>query len=279
MKEMNEYKAEVFSRMERGIKERKKKRNRIIAYTTPLCLCLVMLVCFSVWQSDLFKNPPIDTSGENSSGSDYTSEPTDKGEAATKDEADMDGDVKGYGWPEKNDKPTSDEISDKKLGLNLNIILGKANGARLYYDPALYDEKTLTEKEALDYLGLDFSTLEISSKYQGVGIKNIITDKFGTVAYDTFSISFGKNITILTSKVGLPYDCIYELESKNETVFTSVKDKYATQVTAIVGTDNEGFYYSDFSVGGVNYRVSMENCYKTSEFYNVVKSIIDLSVE
>ncbi len=42
MRTIDECRAEVFRRMENGIKERRRKRNRIIAVCAPLCLCLVM---------------------------------------------------------------------------------------------------------------------------------------------------------------------------------------------------------------------------------------------
>lgn len=42
MREFNECKAEVFRRMEKGIKERKKRRNRIVACCVPLCLCITV---------------------------------------------------------------------------------------------------------------------------------------------------------------------------------------------------------------------------------------------
>ncbi len=42
MRDFNECKAEIFRRMDNGIKERKRKRNRILAYCVPLCLCLVI---------------------------------------------------------------------------------------------------------------------------------------------------------------------------------------------------------------------------------------------
>ncbi len=42
MRNLDACKAEVFRRMENGIKERKRKRNRIIAVCAPLCLCMVL---------------------------------------------------------------------------------------------------------------------------------------------------------------------------------------------------------------------------------------------
>ena len=42
MKDMNEYKAEVFFRSEKRIKERRKKRNRILTICIPLCMVIIM---------------------------------------------------------------------------------------------------------------------------------------------------------------------------------------------------------------------------------------------
>lgn len=286
MKEMNEYKAEIFSRMEKGIKERKRKRNRILAYATPMCLCLVILLSFSIWQGGLFKQP-ISNIDDNSTGTGKGNETYYTGALPVDDEKDGQYDDEKDGvWgyhddkSNKNNNPgTQDNSNDRLLGVIVNKISDTVTGAKLYYDPDLYDERTLTEKEAIEYLGLDFSNLKFNAKYQGIGMKNIITDKLGKIAYDTFAISFGDNITILTSKKGLPYDCLYELESNDETVITTVNNESASQTTAIVGTDNDGFYYADFSAGNINYRVKMENCNKLSEFYTVVKAVIELSIK
>ena len=42
MKDMNEYKAEVFFRSETRIKERRKKRNRILTLCIPLCMVIII---------------------------------------------------------------------------------------------------------------------------------------------------------------------------------------------------------------------------------------------
>ncbi len=301
MRELNECKAEIFSRMKKEINEQKRKRKRILTYTTPLCICLVMLFGFSVWQSGIFKQQIAYTeNNSNTAGkgdeSIYTGAlPADdvKDGAVIEDNSDINKDSNGYWCPEKDDdmvdgdfpkkentKPDTHENSDDKLlGVKANKISSTAAGAKKYYDPALYDERTLSEKEAIEYLGLDFSGLNLGEKYLGIVMKNIITDKSGKTAYDTFAISFGENITMLTSKKGLPYDCLYVLETNDETVFTTVNNKFATQTAAIIGTDNDGFYYADFNAGNINYRVKMNNCNKLSEFYAVVKAIIELSVK
>lgn len=43
MRELNECKAEIFRRSEKRIKERKRKRNRLIAFCVPLCICLAVI--------------------------------------------------------------------------------------------------------------------------------------------------------------------------------------------------------------------------------------------
>ncbi len=42
MREFNECKAEIFRRIDNGIKERKRRRNHILMCCVPLCLCLVI---------------------------------------------------------------------------------------------------------------------------------------------------------------------------------------------------------------------------------------------
>ncbi len=281
MKEMNEYKAEIFSRMEKGIKERKRKRRRILTYGTPLCLCLVMLVCFSVWQSGFFNQPTDDIGTGNGEESHYT------GDLTIEEEKDGQYDNENDGvWNHltddaiQNTKPgTQGNSSEKFSDVNVNKISSTVKGAKKYFDPAIYTERTLSDNEAIKYLGLDFSSLNIGAKYQGISMKNIITDKAENIVYDTFAISFDNNITILTSKIGLPYDCLYVLETKNESVFATVNNDSVSQTTAIIGTDNNGFYYADFSVSNINYRVTIENCSNEAKFAEIVNSVIDFSIK
>lgn len=55
MKELNEYKAEVFCRSEERIQKRIRTRNRVIAMCIPLCFAIVLCSVF-VMQTPLYKN-------------------------------------------------------------------------------------------------------------------------------------------------------------------------------------------------------------------------------
>lgn len=96
MKEMNVYKAEIFSRMEKGIRERKRKRSRILAFSTSLCLCL--LIGLGVWRSGFFGRQMNTATEGNSSetvSGDNTNDHTQTGTQVNSDEAPkIDGGVK-----------------------------------------------------------------------------------------------------------------------------------------------------------------------------------------
>ncbi len=161
MKEMNEYKAEVFSRMEKGIKERKRKRNRLIAYATTVCLCLVMLISFSIWQSGLLTQP-IDNTGNNNNSEfvEGAINDGDKDGAMVDGNADIDGDPNGYWWPDKdgktneeNSNTSADAETDKKSEEN-NISDSKDLDLRgmIVYNGRTYEQN---EKLSADNFVLD----------------------------------------------------------------------------------------------------------------------------
>lgn len=300
MKNYKEIADSVFDRREQ-YEIKKKKTKKMLTHTlTPICcVCLIALFGFGAWKGGLFDKQPISITGNHSSTTsqgdeiDHNSTVSENTQGATSQPPQKD--EKPNSLPNGEDRPNSDSpnndspVASNSIGgqchpadiiftLKANKITSTAVKAKLYFDPALYDQKTLTEKETMEYLGIDFSKFNITDvSYRGVGVKNIITDKAGKVAYDTFAISYGDNITILASKIGLPYDCLYELDNQKESTFYTGKEK--KQTTAVIGTDDKGFYFADFRAGGIRYRVKMENCADISDIGIVVKAVMELSVQ
>ncbi len=278
MRDFNECKAEVFRRIEEGIRLRRQRRNRVLACCIPLCLCIAVLSVYALPEllpagksNDMPENIPV--KGDAPVTSDSLA---DDNFFASANGASGNGTAINDAF----DMGTASENFSSLLGtIKANQITGKAAGAKLYFDPALYSEKTLTEQEALDYLGVDFTKLNIGTDTEGLGEKTIITDRSGNIAYDTFSIGYEKGITLLVSKHGLPYDCIYTLDTSQQSLFHTTTDDTAPKVSAMIGTDGAGFYYGDFSVGGLNYRVTAENCSTDAAFAEIVMQIIRLSAQ
>ncbi len=62
MRDLMECKAEIFDRMEKGIKKRRQRRNKIIFCSVPLCLCLCLCI---FWAKDIFYGDKIEVGETN----------------------------------------------------------------------------------------------------------------------------------------------------------------------------------------------------------------------
>ncbi len=128
MKEMNEYKAEIFSRMEKGIKERKIKRRRILAFSASLCLCL--LIGLGVWRSGFFdRQMNIATDGNSSEtvGRDNINDHTQANTQVGSDEAPkIEGGVKDVEIVPYDNGLTN--WKEKTISISLWNVLEKADG-------------------------------------------------------------------------------------------------------------------------------------------------------
>lgn len=163
-------------------------------------------------------------------------------------------------------------ISDGAMIWNVycNRIVGSAGGAKLYYDPALYYKKELTSDEAAEYFGRDFTALGEGLKFVG-GNFEFYFENCGSVACDTAVYRYnGGAVTLLASRTGMPYDCLYTLESENKSLLYA-DDRERVEVLA--GTDGGGFFFADFSRGGINFRVTAENT-ENSEFVSIIRAVI-----
>lgn len=152
MKELNAYKAEIFSRMEKGIKERKRTRSRIFTCVTSLCLCL--LIGLGVWQGGLLgRKPTVITDAppsETGSGDNTNDNPqTNQGEAPKMEGGVQDVEIEPFGsgsalayWEEKTVSISLLYALEKATdGEYLNIYLG--SGVNEEDTSFLYEGKTL----------------------------------------------------------------------------------------------------------------------------------------
>ncbi len=308
MKELNEYKAEIFSRMQKGINRRKKIRNGILLSVIPACVCAAAILAVGVWQGDFFEkvftavpddssttqNGELDTEyiieseveyeldpqispeiSQGTTGSNGTTSANDNiiispsGDNGTTGSNGVGGNA-GYGGA---------NVSNESYILNINQITSTSSVQKPSFDPTLYSTTALTDTEVADYLGIDMRNLGVGTGFRGIYVKNLVKDKSGNVVYDTFTTYYDDNITILTSKTGAPHDTVYTFETSEKSIFYTKTDKSGPQITALIGTDGSGFYFADFAVGGVNYRVIMKNCAVSKQIATVVKTIIDLSVK
>ncbi len=216
------------------------------------CVCLVALASFAIWRGGMLDNQPpviLDDSiiiGEKDyinpyelDNSSHTSTPSDK-------EPSVENDVNQHLW-------------------TINRVDGCTGAAKLNFSSDEYDSEKKTLDDITHYLGRDLSTLDsiLSKGFEFFG-KNE-TDFFyklsGELVYDTCVFGYKKGdqqITILVSKIGVPYDCIYKLNDPDVSEINGVE----VTMGGIYKADNSGEFdlvFADFSHEGLQYRVTVEN--------------------
>lgn len=248
MKNYDELTNDLLERRDRYVADQKKKRKRVMGVATSLCcFCLVALLGFGMWQSDLFKPmPPTVIDGSSNIGEldDSSHQTTDK----------------------NND--------DSKSLFIINEITETISAAPKYRDPALhYNEKWNTSEMAI-YLGVDLKDILVAfnerNEMQYVGLNEFTTtyENNGVLVEDRSAYESegkdGKRVVILASKLGMPYDCIYQTETDLKTsVRTSgTNETVSLQVYAQTKTGpymEYQMYVIDFEYQGVYYRITAEN--------------------
>ena len=272
--------------------EQRNRRKVMKRVVTPICcFCLVAILGIGLWQGDFFKStPPIeldDTThiGENDWGDDKDFSAGDSG-------------ISGHYRPNGQEIPQSDlidsassEASDgntangklDKLLFYVNQIENTASAKFKYLEPAEHYEETWDADKTAQYLGIYLNNIgQGGLKYQGDGKHAVTYKNNGELARDIMSFEYSfKDTTVIvsTSKIGYPYDCIYELDENKETTFNLDGKSYSVKFAASVGSKSEQqpelmeLFVADFENNGVKYRVKAENI-SHIDFYKVVKSVI-----
>ncbi len=281
MKNYKEIAQSVFERAEQYEIRQKKKRKMLISVLTPACcVCLVAVVGFGIWQNGQLKKQPISTvedaviPGTKDWYGPEDIENKDDGDSSvgTDNQAVESGEENTISTPNDSGKKNHPMILAYKL--NINEIVGTAGAAKLFYDPQKYRTESITAKEMADYLGLDLSKLNIKNQFNSNGNFKLVYDKQNKVVYDTSVFYYKNDITILASRVGVPYDTVYELEKREVSNFGTMLESGEVRTNATIGTDNKGFYYADFKVNGTQFRVTMDNCQNEEYFATIVNTVI-----
>lgn len=164
-------------------------------------------------------------------------------------------------------------VGSSKHLFAINEITGTMSAAKKYYDPAQHYNETWDSVKMKEYLGVDIinainvlpSGLEM--KYTGGGEFAVTYENNGTLVEDRTCYEFvGKEhqkVTVLASKLRIPYDCLYQLDSEKETTF---KLHNGDLIRALVAAQHKwettmeyAFYVADFEYNGVYYRIQTEN--------------------
>lgn len=143
----------------------------------------------------------------------------------------------------------------------------------LYFDPKTTIERSLTQEEYIDYLGVDPRPSYMLTELIEQPINNlmIIENKNGTMAYDNGYFNYSsqdnkKSLTVSTSKGGYPNDCaIIVVQSESKSNINGIEVN--------VGYNQAGMYVATFMHNGIGYELESYNITQ-KEFIKVLVSIL-----
>lgn len=189
MKNYEEIVANLFERRDKYIKNKKKRNKKIIAAVS---LCLALLIGIGVWQSDLFKTPPIDTSKDNNVVS------SEKGEPAQNE------------VPSEPDEPQSPIEQSVPSAKDIPTEIGGAEG--WWYD-AVYEFKYI--EEAAGYIDLIVDKKTFDSWYKQFWVVNKETYTRSELpsmitAIDELGITKEQFVTAIQEKGAIVNDRYYQ---------------------------------------------------------------------
>lgn len=273
MKNYDELTNDLLKRRDRYVAEQKKKRKRVMSVATSLCcFCLVALLGFGMWQGGMFDaKPPITLDDSiNIGDKDYINpDELDNSQTSTPGNNDSQGNTQ---------TGTEQKFDPADIIWTINRVEGQVSAAPLNYSTDKYysERKSLTNIAA--YLGRDLSKLEVVTSQGFEFLGRYETDFYyelnGDVAYDSCVFGYTKDekqITIRVSKIGVPYDCMYMLNNPTVSNINGVE----VTVGGVYKADNSGeieLIFADFSHGGLQYRLTIENV--PSDDYMYLNSII-----
>ncbi|MBO5969103.1 MAG: hypothetical protein J6S14_11480 [Clostridia bacterium] len=273
MKNYDELTNDLLERRDRYVADQKKKRKRVMSVATSLCcFCLVALLGFGMWQGGMFDaKPPITLDDSiNIGDKDYINpDELDNSQTSTPGNNDSQGNTQ---------TGTEQKFDPAEIIWTINRVEGQVSAAPLNYSTDKYysERKSLTDIAA--YLGRDLSKLEVITSHGFEFLGRYETDFYyelnGDVAYDSCVFGYTKDekqITIRVSKIGVPYDCMYMLNNPTVSNINGVE----VTVGGVYKADNSGeieLIFADFSHGGLQYRLTIENV--PSDDYMYLNSII-----
>lgn len=176
------------------------------------------------------------------------------------------------------EEPVTEPENIVQLGFKVNKINNQISAAPKYYSPESYDTFNWSYDEITGYYGIDYRSAlnEIDFNTDEYNEYRIITDKSGNMACDKvnflYNNSDGSSIKLSASKILLPYDCIYELES-NETNSINGTDVLIGGWPTSSNSENYSFFYADFKKNDINYRFIGNNI-SGQQFYEAIEKYI-----
>ncbi|MBR4049422.1 MAG: hypothetical protein IKK09_02895 [Clostridia bacterium] len=167
------------------------------------------------------------------------------------------------------------------------IIDDAVYGENIHYPPEQYEEVEMSNAEAAEYFGKDFSKIPFSAsdkmEFYDNGTHKIIYSKNGEIVSDWCRFQYnghyygGMTLFVEVSKIGAEYDCVYITQdeiSKQGFMIDGIETKlYLLPVHA-------GSLYlyciAEFEHNGIHYRVEGRST-EFDKFYSVLETIINES--
>lgn len=254
MKNYDELTNDLLERRDRYVADQKKKRKKVMGIATSLCcFCLVALLGFGMWQGGMFDaKPPVTLEDSiNIGDKDYINP----------DELD-------------NNLASTPDNNDSKTLFVINEITETISAAPKYRDPALHYNEKWNISEMAIYLGVDLKDILVAfnerNEMQYVGLDEFTTtyENNGVLVEDRSAYESegkdGKRVVILASKLGMPYDCIYQTETdlKTSARTSGTNETVSLRVYAQTKTGpymEYQMYVIDFEYQGVYFRITAEN--------------------
>lgn len=273
MKNYDELTNDLLERRDRYVADQKKKRKRVMSVATSLCcFCLVALLGFGMWQGGMFDaKPPITLDDSiNIGDKDYINpDELDNSQTSTPGNNDSQGNTQ---------TGTEQKFDPADIIWTINRVESQVSAAKLKFSTDKYYSEKKTLADITEYFGRDLSKLEVVMSQGFEFFGRYETDFYyeldGDVAYDSCAFGYKKDeqqITIRVSKIGVPYDCMYMLNNPTVSNINGVE----VMVGGVYKADNSGeieLIFADFSHGGLQYRLTIENV--PSDDYMYLNSII-----
>lgn len=161
----------------------------------------------------------------------------------------------------------SDVPDDGKELFAINKITNTVGGAARYLDPALHYREQWDAAKMMTYVGVDLRTvaeeLPEPLTYSSLDTFTVTFKNDGTLVEDRCAVQFdganGELVTIMASRVGVPYDCLYMLETEETTPLRLRSSGEIIDVLVGAAMVDQELYVADFAYDGVNYRIKVEN--------------------
>jgi len=176
------------------------------------------------------------------------------------------------------DSPFSKPDNIIQLGFKINRISNQISAAPRSYSSETYDTLIWSYDQITGYYGVDYRNAlnEMGFNTDEYNEYRIITDKSGNMADDKINFLYinseGSSVKLSASKVLLPYDSVYELESK-ETTNIQGTDVLIGGFPAASDPDSYILFYADFEKNNIHYRLTGNNI-SGQQFYETIEKII-----